>query len=368
MPQLKLTSRGAPAVVAFVVLLLILGGAARAETEVQSETQTTAGQTSSTGQQGSTELTFTLQPVPVPGFPSYSGGTGTGYIQIEGASAAVHIEAEQMAPSTRFMLSITVNGTSRSVANMTTDGEGEVEAEAVFPLGPGTYGLGLRMYDMSTFGSPTTVMESNPSAQQATVPQTSGTAPSQSGEGAQSLTTVQGSQAEDDGIRTAVQSGVIPAVVQVEDSGVTAYITDNSFSVSAGRYQQDGLVVSISARNATGPRILLVNLTSDASRSLFSHSILITLDGSQVLQASSVSQVLAAKAGDPARFVMVSTQSGLSLLVSIPHFSYHVIEILPIPGGIGAILLVDLPVLLISLAVVSVVVVSMYARRVRLAV
>ena len=355
---MKSLPRAASPVFALVILLLCFSAVATAETETETQTQTTS--TFGTQQY----LRFSMVPSSVSGAPAYPQGNGSAEVQAQGTLLAVHFGAQGMARDAHLTLVLVANGTSHSVANMTTSYDGEVEAEATVSFAPGSYSVGLQVLDTSTFSTPTQVLASSPGTEPLSVVQ--GTQESSTtGEATQSVSTIQGGETEDDGIRTAIQTKVIPAVVDVAESGSAVYVNDGNFSVSVGKYQQDGYLVSISAANVVGPRVLLVNLTSAKARTLFSGSVMITLDGSTVQQAATLSQVLGAKAGDPARFVLVSGPSALRLLISIPHFSYHTIEIIPILAQAGAALLVDMPALVLSVAAVSLVVLAAYSRRTR---
>jgi len=132
-----------------------------------------------------------------------------------------------------------------------------------------------------------------------------------------------------------------------------------------GKYQDSGLLVSISG-NATGSRVVMINLTRDASPNFGSGALLVTLDGTPIQQASSFLQVLRAQPTDPARYIILSTSSGWQVLVSIPHFSLHTLAILPVvASAISNILMVDAPLLALSILAVSSLFAIAYARRPR---
>ncbi len=341
--------------IAVVLLILCFSAVAVAETETETATQTTG-----TFSGSQTLLRFAMEPSPV-SETGYRQGNGTAYIEVQGTYLAVHFEAEGMSSSVHLSLVLLANGSSHSAANMTTSYDGEVEAEAAVYLAPGAYSIGLQVLDTSSFSSPTVVQVSSPQTQPLSVVQGTTT----NSESSQSVSTIQGGETEDDGIKTAIQDKFIPAVVEVGDSGSSIIVNDHNFSVSVGGYQQDGYLVSIYAANVAGPRVLLVNLTSAQARSLFSAPISITLDGSRVQQAGSLSEILGATAADPPRFIVVSSPSSLRLLISIPHFSYHTIAIVPIIVQLGGALLLDLPVLLFAVAAVSVVILAVHSMRTR---
>lgn len=358
---MRLNTRTTRLVLVLIGVLLCFSPITMAETETETQTQT-----SSTFSGSSNYLQFSMLPSPVSA-SSYPQGHGSAEVQAEGTLLAVHFQAEGMAQGAHLTLVLVANGTSHSTANMTASYDGEVEAEATVSLPLGSYAIGLKVLDTSTFSSPTQVMVSSPTTQYLSLIQTT-TVTSTTGTTTQPITTIQGGETEDDSIGTAIQTKVIPAVVDVGESGSAVYVNDANFSVSVGRYQQDGYLVSISAANVTGPRVLLVNLTSAQARNLFSNSFLVALDGSTVQQASTLAQVLGAKAGDPASFILISSPSALNLLILIPHFSYHTIEILPILAQAGAALLVDFPALVLAVLAVSFVVAVAYSRRTRVVV
>ena len=270
------------------------------------------------------------------------------------------------------MLVLIANSASHSVANMTTDFQGETEAEGYLSLPPGTYSIGLQVLDTSSFASSTVVMVSNPTTQSVTLPvaasSSTSTSTTTTSEPTQPINTIQGGRTEDDGIRSAIQSSFIPAVVEVGVSGSSVQLNNGNFSVSVGRYSQGGYLISITGVNGTGPRALLLNATSAQSRGLFSGPIDITLDGSTVQQASTLSQVLSPKVGDPSRFIIILTSTSLELLVTIPHFSSHLVAIAPIIAAVESTLEINLPVLVVSIIVVTALVTTVYSRRTRVVV
>lgn len=315
-----------------------------------------------------TSVRFSMAPQPVPGQPTYKEGGGSGYVGALGTELRVHFDAEGMAGGTHFMLVLLANSASHSIANMTTDFGGETEAEGYLSLPAGTYSIGLEVLDTSSFASPTIVMVSNPTTQSVTLPVAAATSSTTTSQPTQTIDTIQGGRTEDDGIRSAIQSSFIPAVVEVGVSGSSVQLNNGNFSVSVGRYSQGGYLISISGVNGTGPRALLLNATSAQSRNLFSGPIQITLDGLTVQQASSLSQVLSPKAGDPSRFLIILTSMSLELLITIPHFSSHIVAIAPIITAIESVLEINFPVLVVSVIVVTALVATVYSRRIRVVV
>jgi hypothetical protein len=341
-----------------LLLTLCLSASAVADTETHTGTYTSGTQIG---------IRFSMVPQPVQGQPGYQEGGGEAFINVQGTELSIHFGAEGMAMGAHFTLVLNVNSVSHSVANFTT-GSSESEAETYLSLPAGTYSLGLKVLDTSSFAVPTTVMVSNPATQTLAVGLTTPTTTTTMIQTTQAISTVQGGKSEDDNIKSAIQNSFIAAVVDVGVSGSSVQLNDHNFSASIGRYQQGGYIVSISGVNGTGPRALLVNVTSAQSRSVLSGPISITLDGASVQEASSLLQILSAKAGDPSRFIIILTSSSLELLVTIPHFSSHVVAIAPIIASIQAALIVNLRLFVLSITIVTAAVAIIYARRNRVVV
>lgn len=353
----------------FIILFILGSIPVIAETETETGThssyQTSQGyQTSQQHHDQTPALYFTIVHVAVPSDPTYTGGSGSASIFAQGTTLTIHIHVQGAASGAHFTLLLSVNNSTQPVANMTTDDEGELEAEAQANLAPGNYSLGLEIRDGSSFETPTLVMASNPSSQPLALPLTSQTTYSESETEGQQVNTLGGGESDDGEVRNAIQSMVIPAVINVGPSGSSAVVLDTRFSISVGTLQNNGIIVSVSAANVTGPRVLLVNLTAPVAQKLFSGSLLITLDNSTIQQASSVSEVIGARPGDPAKFVIYSASSGLKLLISIPHFSFHTIDIIPILTEIGAIVL-DLTTTILTVGAATVLIFLAYGRRTR---
>ena len=340
-----------------VLALLCFSTYAYADTE-------TEGSYTSTSTFGGTHLRFLMVPSPSAG---YSGANGSASIELQEGVLAVHFQAEGIAGGAHLILALIANGTSHPVANMSANYDGEVEAEGTVTLAQGYYAVGVQVLETPTSGSPILVLSSSPATEILSVGQAYHLSTTTREDYTQSVSTVQGGETEDDRIMTAIQTKIIPAVVDVGNGSSTIHVNDGNFSVSVGRYQPDGYLVSIFATNVTGPRVLLVNVTSNA-RDLFAGPVQITLDGSAVQQGGSISQVLSSQAGDPARFVLVSNPSALSLLISIPHFSYHTFGIVPFIVQAGSSLRVNHPVLMAGALAVTTAVLLFYARRTKLAI
>jgi hypothetical protein len=138
-------------------------------------------------------------------------------------------------------------------------------------------------------------------------------------------------QGEQNQITTAEDNQDIAGEVQVNDTSASASVTDSRFSLVPTVQADHGLNVLISADNVSGPKSFVVKLSGSMDPT--SHTLLVTLDGKRIAQASSLSQVLKASSSDPARYMVVKTSSGYELLASVPHFSTHTLAITPFALG-----------------------------------
>ncbi len=327
-----------------------------------SETETQASQSDGRDQQ-SQELNFRMAPLSVNGAPSgYQVGRGEVNIEIHGMTIKVHAEFERMNPATHYALLLS-DGTT--IGDMITSREGNGHIEAVLTLTAGPHAIGFSLLDSSTFGSKTQVMQSDPVTSNVTIAQSTVSEAETRHEGAHDVKTTSADKRDEEDVNSALRDKTIPAVVHWSGSGASTSLLDPNFTVSVGKYQDSGLLVSISG-NVTGSRVVLVNLTRDASPNFGSGALLVTLDGTPIQEASSFLQVLKAQPADPARYIILSTSSGWQLLVSIPHFSLHTLAILPVvTSAISNILMVDAPLLALSILAVSSLFAIVYARRSR---
>src|SRR2546426_3783081 len=340
--------------------------ASRAETcQNESDSSQTESKSSQVGGEDhqSQALHFKMVPLSVQGAPNgYLVGRGDASVEIHGARVRKIAEFEKMNPGTHYVL-LLPDGTM--VGDMSTSHNGNGHVEAVLTLTAGLHSIGLSLLDTSTFTSHTQVMQSDPATHGVTIAQSTASGSTTSQEGAHEVTTTSANEQDEQDVNSALQDKTIPAVVHWSGSGASTSLIDPNFTVSVGKYQDSGLLVSISG-NATGSRVVLINLTRDASPNFGSGALLVTLDGTPIQQASSFLQVLKAQPTDPARYIILSTSSGWQVLVSIPHFSLHTLAILPVvASAISNILMVDAPLLALSILAVSSLFAIAYARRPR---
>jgi len=164
-------------------------------------------------------------------------------------------------------------------------------------------------------------------------------------------------------IQTAVQNLTIPASIQITPLASTTSVYDDRFSLSVGQVAGNGVVVAISGENITGSRVLLINVSRTSPLALYP-ALNVTLDGLPVAEASSALQVLNPVPSNPPYYVLVGTSDSIQLLVSIPHFSLHLVQISGVVvHTIQSALEVDGPLLVGSIIVVTLAFLGAYATR-----
>ncbi len=325
--------------------------------EHETETQaTTSGSNNNQGENSNDQEEHELKFRIVPATQGFT-GQGEVNIAIHGTVLKVDVEIEKAEPSTTYDVVLfaalttssvttispptvsssttvsqstispttasTSTASSQTLGTIVTNDEGDGHLHTELQLPEGTYQLGIVL---SVSGN--VQLTTHPEMQTAILSESASTKDESEGKGENKANHVVKEEKQDeDEIKQAEDSNTIPAVIQVTSSGSTVQVLDSRFSVSIGRTEGDGLAISISANNVTGPKVLLINLTNTFDPA--SRSLNVTLDGKAIQEASSVAQVLSPSPADPPRFLIVTTTSGSQLLVSIPHFSLHIIQVLP---------------------------------------
>jgi hypothetical protein len=335
---------------------------------------------------------FKLMPAVVTNVPAgYRFATsGTAVVALDSSYSLLNVEVgfHDANPTTTYNAALVLNGTAVNVGTMTTSKTGAAEVHASIQVNPGKYLLGLMVYDVSDTAafkatSPVLVLVSDPNTQLAViVPQSaeqenttnstsysrsegSTTQSSASTTAAKSATTINAGAEVETQIRDAVDSLTIPATVQVTPLSSSTTVRDSRFSLSVGQQVGNGLVIGISGENVTGPRVLLINMSRTSPLALYP-ALSITLDGVPVAEASSALQVLNPSSTDPPRYVLVATATSIQLLVSIPHFSLHLVQVAgQIVNNIATTLALDAPLLAGSLLVITLAFAGAYAARKR---
>ena len=277
-----------------------------------------------------------------------SGVKGKAAVVPQGTSLRVYATFGNLTVNAQYTLELIANGTVHKVGSLVFGDVANVQMQTVVPLSPGTWQVGFALA-----ANGITVLQSDPVA--ATI--VLGPTPIVSPAGVTSPTVIGSNQTVVQSIQQAQNDGTIPVVVQVSGNGTTASLLSPQFSVSLGQ-ETNGVLVTISGTNVHGSRILLVNFDQPIDQS---KALSVTLDNQTVTEASSLTQLF----GSPTvpLFVVVSTSSGTQLLISIPHFSTHVIQISEVPAIIALAFAADARVLLAAVLVTTIVFAAVYARR-----
>jgi hypothetical protein len=334
---------------------------------------------------------FKLMPAVLTNTPSgYRFATsGTAVVELSSSYSLLYVELgfDDANPTTTYSAALVLNGTALKVGTMTTNGAGEAELRGTVQVSPGTYLLGLMVYDVSDVAAfkataPVLVLVSDPNTQLAIiVPPTEGhgsassstsssgpegsTTSSLSTSVARAATTINAGKEVETQIKDAEDNLTIPVTVQVTPLSSSTSVRDSRFSLSVGQQVGNGLVIGISGVNVTGPRVLLINISRTSPLALYP-ALNVTLDGVPVAEAASALQVLSPSSTDPARYVLISTATSLQLLVSIPHFSLHLIQVAGVVvSNLANTLALDAPILLGSLLVITLAFAGAYAARKR---
>ena len=333
--------------------------------------------------------TFKLVPATAPNVPhGYRfASTGTAMVSLDArdSSLSIALGFQDANPSTTYDASLVLNGSSTDLGSMTTNRQGAAVLHASIQVSPGTYLMGVMVYDVSDVaafdaGAPVLVLVSDPGTQIAIIvppaavgSSSSSTASSGESQGTSSsssaatmtraATTIDAGTQVQEQIQSAVSNLTIPATVQVTPLSSSTTVLDSRFSVSVGQQVDNGLVIAISGENVTGSRVLLVNMSKTSPLALYP-ALNVTLDGSPVAEASSAVQVLNPASGNPPLYVLVATSDSIQLLISIPHFSLHLIQVAGlVVHGVVTALELDAPLLLGSVLVITLAFVGAYAAR-----
>ena len=338
------------------------------------------------------EWVFKLAPAVIgsapPGYRFATSGTAIVSLDAHHSLLNVVLGFQDGNPSTTYSAALVLNGTTVDLGSMTTNREGGAELHSSIQVNPGKYLIGVEVYDVSDVtefnaNGPVLVMTSDPNTQLAVIVPTtaeysSTSAESSSGSQGQTtsqsvvtstvtttVTTINAGSAVEAQIQDAVANLTIPATVQITPLMSSTTVLDSRFSLSVGQQVGNGLVIAISGENVTGPRVLLINMSRTAPLALYP-SLNVTLDGVPVVEATSALQVLNPTASDPARYVLIATANSIQLLVSIPHFSLHLIQIAgELVHSVQSALALDAPLLVGSIIVITLAFAGAYAARKR---
>jgi hypothetical protein len=355
-------------------------------------TSTTSTSTSETSPASNGLLwTFKLVPATAANVPAgyRFATTGTAVVSLDARDSLLMVELgfQDANPSTTYDASLALNGSNIDLGSMTTNKQGGAVLHATIQVSPGRYLMGVMVYDVSdvaafSAGAPVLVLVSDPTTQVAVIvppaaERSSSTSTSSSSESqgttssssastvTKAATTINAGTEVQAQIQSAFGNLTIPATVQVSPLSSSTTVLDPRFSVSVGPQVDNGLVIAISGENVTGPRVLLVNMSKTSPLALYP-ALNVTLDGAQVSEATSALQVLNPASGNAPLYVLVATSTSIQLLVSIPHFSLHLIQVSGVVvHSIVTALELDAPLLAGSILVITLAFVGAYAARKR---
>ncbi len=369
-------------------------------TEAQETTQQETDEGDNSGESSTTPLIFHLVPV------GSTQATGHAEVLIRGTTVNVHLEIEHADSSAMFTVVLihtltaattssdtttasTTSSTTTSssgvcdgagIGSLIASSHGNGEAELSTNLDPGTYAFGIVVCSGNAptlVGDPSTITatltqstgeegkssESQSQTATHTGTETSSTHTEHTGEETHTVSAHTTEEHDEDTIKSAEDTKTIPAVVSFSNAGVSLTQVDPQFSVAVSPLSSNGLLISISAINVTGSRVLLVNLTGSQWTPSSIQGLTVNLDGSPISEAASISQVLNSTPADPGRYIVLVTSAGLQLLVSIPHFSLHTIQILPAVSSALTFILVNGPIFLTGLIIFTGLSAALYSRR-----
>ncbi len=160
-----------------------------------------------------------------------------------------------------------------------------------------------------------------------------------------------------DSITQAVQNQTIAAEVNIGNQSTTSI--DNTVSVQTTNSTADSMNINVSAPSQTGPKVIVFNLNSTTINLANLNNLGIMYDGKLIHPAANVDAVLHGKSTDTPTFAVVITQSGVQVLVLVPHFSTHTITIMNM-SQLSAPTVPEFPTagIILVIATVSLVVVS----------
>ena len=129
-------------------------------------------------------------------------------------------------------------------------------------------------------------------------------------------------------INQAKASQTIAAEVNVGASQSTTTSIDSNVTVQTTSNTPDSLNVNVSAPSQTGPKVIAFNLNTTTVNVANLNQLGVMYDGKLIPPASNMDAILHAKPTDSPSFAIVVTQSGVQVLVLVPHFSTHTITIM----------------------------------------
>ncbi len=143
---------------------------------------------------------------------------------------------------------------------------------------------------------------------------------------AQSTTIITPTPQDIQNINQAKTSQTIAAEVNVGVNQAQTTSIDNTVSVQTTSSTPDSLNVNVSAPNQTAPKVIMFDLPATTNVANLK-DLGVMYDGKPISPAPNIDAILHAKSTDNPSFAIVVTQSGVQVLVLVPHFSTHTITI-----------------------------------------
>ncbi len=157
-------------------------------------------------------------------------------------------------------------------------------------------------------------------------------------------------------INQAKANQTIAAEVNVGINQSTTTI-DNNVSVQTTSNTPDSLNINVSASSQTGPKVIAFNLEATTINVQNLKDLGVMYDGKPISPAPNIDAILHAKSTDNPSFAIIVTQSGVQVLVLVPHFSTHSITITNMSKVIPAIPEFPFSILALIIATFSIVLV-----------
>lgn len=161
-------------------------------------------------------------------------------------------------------------------------------------------------------------------------------------------------------INQAKASQIIAAEINVGSNQAQTTSIDNSVSVQTTNNTPDSLNINISASNQTSPKVIMFNLNATTINVANLKDLGVMYDGKPIHPAPNMDTILHAKPTDSPSFAIVVTQSGVQILVLVPHFSTHSITITNMSKVISPSIpeFGQITTMILTIAIVSIIAVS----------
>lgn len=149
----------------------------------------------------------------------------------------------------------------------------------------------------------------------------------------------------------------IAAEVNIGTNNTQTKSIDNNVLLQTTQTTSDSFGVKVSANNQTGPKVIAFNLPITTVNVQNLKDLGVMYDGKLIPPAPNMNAILHAKPTDNPSFAIVVTQSGVQVLVLVPHFSTHSITITNMSKVIPAVPEFPFAVIVLMIATFSIVLV-----------